>query len=153
MDDDKYAYWWNITGSNRRPPRCERGALPAELMSQRVIIIVILKEKENAFSRTISICNCKVSKNSTRVASFSRLNAFGRRLLSPFSFICSKYLFWRWRLVFIAFIMTSYKAVFFVIVKFLTYFAHCFETLKIQGFFLFESPFLIRSHDTNDSHH
>ena len=112
-----------------------------------------LKEKENAFSRTISICNCKVSKNSTRVASFSRLNASGRRLLSPFSFICSKYLFWRWRLVFTAFIMTSYKAVFFVIVKFLTYFAHCFETLKIQGFFLFESPFLIRSHDTNDSHH
>ena len=23
--------WWAVTGSNRRPPRCKRGALPAEL--------------------------------------------------------------------------------------------------------------------------
>ena len=25
--------WWAMTGSNRRPPRCKRGALPAELIA------------------------------------------------------------------------------------------------------------------------
>jgi hypothetical protein len=24
-------FWWTAGGSNSRPPRCERGALPAEL--------------------------------------------------------------------------------------------------------------------------
>ena len=28
------ALWWNRRGSNPRPPRCERGALPAELRSR-----------------------------------------------------------------------------------------------------------------------
>ena len=27
--------WWRIAGSNRRPPRCERGALPAELIPHK----------------------------------------------------------------------------------------------------------------------
>ncbi len=26
--------WWAVTGSNRRHPRCKRGALPAELTAQ-----------------------------------------------------------------------------------------------------------------------
>ena len=26
--------WWAVTGSNRRPPRCKRGALPAELTAR-----------------------------------------------------------------------------------------------------------------------
>ena len=42
-------FWWNITGSNRRPPRCERGALPSELMSQQVHIIIFLSKNENLF--------------------------------------------------------------------------------------------------------
>ena len=25
--------WWAMTGSNRRPPRCKRDALPAELIA------------------------------------------------------------------------------------------------------------------------
>ena len=29
--------WWTWPGSNRRPPRCERGALPTELHAQRVL--------------------------------------------------------------------------------------------------------------------
>ena len=29
------ADWWAMTGSNRRPPRCKRGALPAELIAPR----------------------------------------------------------------------------------------------------------------------
>ncbi len=33
--------WWTLPDSNRRPPRCERGALPTELKAQRGIIIVI----------------------------------------------------------------------------------------------------------------
>ena len=28
---DLYAWWWALTGSNRRPSRCKRDALPAEL--------------------------------------------------------------------------------------------------------------------------
>ena len=27
-------YWWRMTGSNRRPPACKAGALPAELIPQ-----------------------------------------------------------------------------------------------------------------------
>src|ERR1700722_13614712 len=37
--------WWTWPGSNRRPPRCERGALPAELHAQ-----VKRAEKKNATS-------------------------------------------------------------------------------------------------------
>jgi hypothetical protein len=29
--DDGDFVWWTAGGSNSRPPRCERGALPAEL--------------------------------------------------------------------------------------------------------------------------
>ena len=28
------AFWWRLTGSNRRPPACKAGALPAELIPQ-----------------------------------------------------------------------------------------------------------------------
>ena len=27
--------WWRMTGSNRRPPACKAGALPAELILQK----------------------------------------------------------------------------------------------------------------------
>ena len=27
-----YRFWWRMTGSNRRPPACKAGALPAELI-------------------------------------------------------------------------------------------------------------------------
>lgn len=30
--------WWRMTGSNRRPPACKAGALPAELIPQDQII-------------------------------------------------------------------------------------------------------------------
>ena len=28
--------WWRMTGSNRRPPACKAGALPAELIPRRL---------------------------------------------------------------------------------------------------------------------
>ena len=28
-------FWWRMTGSNRRPPACKAGALPAELIPQK----------------------------------------------------------------------------------------------------------------------
>ena len=31
---DKNYKWWRMTGSNRRPPACKAGALPAELIPQ-----------------------------------------------------------------------------------------------------------------------
>ena len=31
--------WWTAGGSNSRPPRCERGALPAELAAQYLLIL------------------------------------------------------------------------------------------------------------------
>ena len=30
--------WWRMTGSNRRPPACKAGALPAELIPQLILI-------------------------------------------------------------------------------------------------------------------
>ena len=35
---DKNYKWWRMTGSNRRPPACKAGALPAELIPQDRII-------------------------------------------------------------------------------------------------------------------
>src|SRR3954470_812993 len=32
------AGWWRMTGSNRRPPACKAGALPAELIPQDLSI-------------------------------------------------------------------------------------------------------------------
>ena len=29
--------WWSQTGSNRRPPECKSGALPAELWPRKVV--------------------------------------------------------------------------------------------------------------------
>ncbi len=33
--------WWRMTGSNRRPPACKAGALPAELIPQDLSILVV----------------------------------------------------------------------------------------------------------------
>jgi hypothetical protein len=30
--------WWSQTGSNRRPPACKAGALPAELWPQKLVL-------------------------------------------------------------------------------------------------------------------
>ena len=32
-------YWWSQAGSNRRPPACKAGALPAELWPRDLIFI------------------------------------------------------------------------------------------------------------------
>ena len=32
------AQWWRMTGSNRRPPACKAGALPAELIPQNTVV-------------------------------------------------------------------------------------------------------------------
>src|SRR5205814_1981597 len=39
--------WWTRPGSNRRPPHCERGALPAELLAH---------EQRNNFSKGPGAC-------------------------------------------------------------------------------------------------
>ena len=31
--------WWRMTGSNRRPPACKAGALPAELIPQMNVAV------------------------------------------------------------------------------------------------------------------
>ena len=31
--------WWRMTGSNRRPPACKAGALPAELIPQYLDVL------------------------------------------------------------------------------------------------------------------
>jgi hypothetical protein len=41
--------WWTRPGSNRRPPRCERGALPAELLAH---------EQPKNFNRGAGRCQC-----------------------------------------------------------------------------------------------
>ena len=32
--------WWRMTGSNRRPPACKAGALPAELIPRLILTII-----------------------------------------------------------------------------------------------------------------
>src|SRR3954465_8469366 len=34
--------WWTRWDSNPRPPRCERGALPAELLAHRLLLIITI---------------------------------------------------------------------------------------------------------------
>ena len=37
-DDLRLSFWWRMTGSNRRPPACKAGALPAELIPHYVAL-------------------------------------------------------------------------------------------------------------------
>src|SRR6476646_6927396 len=48
--------WWRMTGSNRRPPACKAGALPAELIPhvQRVVGLVGFEPTTPALSRRCS---------------------------------------------------------------------------------------------------
>ena len=51
--------WWRMTGSNRRPPACKAGALPAELIPRRtqpvwVVGLVGLEPTTPALSRRCS---------------------------------------------------------------------------------------------------
>ena len=52
--DAFYSEWWRMTGSNRRPPACKAGALPAELWPQ-----ASLGHRYRAFARC-SECRCLV---------------------------------------------------------------------------------------------
>src|SRR5574344_356068 len=36
--------WWRMTGSNRRPPACKAGALPAELIPRKAPITALLNQ-------------------------------------------------------------------------------------------------------------
>jgi hypothetical protein len=47
--------WWRMTGSNRRPPACKAGALPAELIPQSILVgLVGLEPTTPALSRRCS---------------------------------------------------------------------------------------------------
>ena len=47
--------WWRMTGSNRRPPACKAGALPAELIPQSSLVgLVGLEPTTPALSRRCS---------------------------------------------------------------------------------------------------
>ena len=48
--------WWRMTGSNRRPPACKAGALPAELIphDRRVVGLVGFEPTTPALSRRCS---------------------------------------------------------------------------------------------------
>src|SRR5512133_3071965 len=49
--------WWRMTGSNRRPPACKAGALPAELIPRdwrRMVGLVGLEPTTPALSRRCS---------------------------------------------------------------------------------------------------
>ena len=59
---DVDCYWWRMTGSNRRPPACKAGALPAELIplklsheiSEDLVGLVGLEPTTPALSRRCS---------------------------------------------------------------------------------------------------
>ena len=42
--------WWAMTGSNRRPSRCKRDALPAELIAQVTL--------QNQGNNSLCLINC-----------------------------------------------------------------------------------------------
>ena len=44
-------YWWRMTGSNRRPPACKAGALPAELIPRWLRHAALLKVLHSAAMR------------------------------------------------------------------------------------------------------
>ena len=39
--DFVFSNWWRLTGSNRRPPACKAGALPAELNPPNLVLFVV----------------------------------------------------------------------------------------------------------------
>ena len=43
-----FCSWWRMTGSNRRPPACKAGALPAELIPPRPSISVAMRRCSSA---------------------------------------------------------------------------------------------------------
>ena len=47
-------YWWRMTGSNRRPPACKAGALPAELIPRGLVGLVGFEPTTPALSRRCS---------------------------------------------------------------------------------------------------
>jgi hypothetical protein len=69
--------WWRMTGSNRRPPACKAGALPAELIPQilsasgngRMVGLVGLEPTTPALSRR---CSNQLSYRPKPVASIKR---------------------------------------------------------------------------------
>ena len=46
--------WWRMTGSNRRPPACKAGALPAELIPLSMVGLVGFEPTTPALSRRCS---------------------------------------------------------------------------------------------------
>src|SRR5262249_11295811 len=50
--------WWTRPGSNWRPPRCERGALPAELLAHALVRLA------TAYRGTCGCCNSDTRTNS-----------------------------------------------------------------------------------------
>ena len=60
--------WWRMTGSNRRPPACKAGALPAELIPQcNVVGLVGLEPTTPALSTRCSNQLSYSPENSSRL--------------------------------------------------------------------------------------
>ena len=57
-------YWWRLTGSNRRPPACKAGALPAELNPRNPVLSsecsVLSKPFASALSTPYSVLSTDV---------------------------------------------------------------------------------------------
>ena len=63
-----WKYWWRMSGSNRRPPACKAGALPAELIphDRRVVGLVGFEPTTPALSRR---CSNQLSYRPTSISS------------------------------------------------------------------------------------
>nr|ABM53547.1 conserved hypothetical protein [uncultured beta proteobacterium CBNPD1 BAC clone 578] len=65
--------WWRMTGSNRRPPACKAGALPAELIPQsRIKAVVGLVGFEPTTPALSRRCSNRLSYRPTSVLARSR---------------------------------------------------------------------------------
>ena len=58
--------WWRMTGSNRRPPACKAGALPAELIPRELNSVVGLAGFEPATPALSRRCSNQLSYRPTR---------------------------------------------------------------------------------------
>src|SRR5438309_6219682 len=67
--------WWTRWDSNPRPPRCERGALPAELLAHYLLPVFTIISNECAYDYV------RTRKPAPRVGQTSARRATGRRLL------------------------------------------------------------------------
>src|SRR6266478_5140425 len=86
--------WWTRPGSNRRPPHCERGALPAELLAH---------EQQHNFSKRADACQLRSTAHKQIGRPPRRTPVTPKLRFASGSYGCSMDPPTRWATIFLAF--------------------------------------------------